>query len=588
MSTLTVGPGGQFNTIAAAVAASQPGDVIQVQAGTYTNDFATISHDLTLEAVGGRVNLVATKPPPNFKGYFLVGTIGDAPNVTITGFSFSGVHIPVQDGNNGAGIRYQSGNLTLNDDAFSNNQEGLLATPLVNNTGTIAITDSLFNHNGAGDGQSHNIYVNHVADFSITDSLVENAVAGHEIKSRALNTTIENDLIYEGPSGTASYSVDLPNGGNASITNNVIVKGPHSQNPGFIEYGVGGGLPASSSLTIDSNMIFSNYFGTPRIINNYSTVTAEFSNNQTYGVPDSRIASGPAAISGTTDLSTEPAINLTPPWAQIGGVNWLTESDPVLTQSGVGIAGGSEVLTVSVNGNQDTVMGGPGGVNATVSGGNDVLSTMTHATDSITLTTGAIVSSGGADTIMALAGASTVSVSGSADIVEGTGSLVVNSKNGSVTTVQGGTGTFHFAGNGNLQFNGGSGASDIDCGKGALAVTAGSGNVTLVGAGGPVHFLAGTGNAVLHAGNGNDTVAFGAGMTTVVGGTGHSLLEFINGQGGGTDIIKNFKPSLDGLSFHGFSGNPVASVSVVAGSTHATLTDGTKIVFADVTHVTLP
>ncbi|MGH7227549.1 MAG: hypothetical protein ACRELF_30425, partial [Gemmataceae bacterium] len=257
---------------------------------------------------------------------------------------------------------------------------------------------------------------------------VENAVAGHEIKSRALNTTIENDLIYEGPSGTASYSIDLPNGGNASITNNVIVKGPHSHNPGFIEYGVGGGLPGGSSLTIDGNTILSNYLGSARIINNYSTITAEFSNNQTYGVPDSRIASGPAAISGTTDLSTEPAVNLTPPWAQPGGVNWLTASDPLLTQSGVGIAGGSELLTVGVTGNHDTVTGGPGGVAATISGGNDVVSTMTHATDIIALVTGAIVSSAGADTIMALAGASTVSVSGSANIVQGAGSLAVNSK----------------------------------------------------------------------------------------------------------------------------------------------------------------
>ncbi|MGH7154618.1 MAG: hypothetical protein ACREF3_11885, partial [Acetobacteraceae bacterium] len=353
--------------------------------------------------------------------------------------------------------------------------------------------DSLFNHNGAGDGQSHNIYVNHVADFSITDSLVENAVAGHEIKSRALNTTIENDLIYEGPSGTASYGIDLPNGGNASITNNVIVKGPHSHNPGFIEYGVGGGLPGGSSLTIDGNTILSNYLGSARIINNYSTITAEFSNNQTYGVPDSRIASGPAAISGTTDLSTEPAVNLTPPWAQPGGVNWLTASDPLLTQSGVGIAGGSELLTVGVTGNHDTVTGGPGGVAATISGGNDVVSTMTHATDIIALVTGAIVSSAGADTIMALAGASTVSVSGSANIVQGAGSLAVNSKKGSATTVQGGSGTFHFAGNGSLQVNGSSGASNIDGGKGALTVTAGSGNVTLTGAGGTVHFAAGTG-----------------------------------------------------------------------------------------------
>lgn len=588
MSTLTVGPGGQFTTIAAAVVASQPGDVIQVQAGTYTNDFATISHDLTLEAVGGRVNLVATKPPPNLKGYFIVGTTGDAPNVTITGFSFSGVHIPRHDGNNGAGIRYQSGNLTLNDDAFSNNQDGLLATPIINNTGTIAITDSLFNHNGAGDGQSHNIYVNHVADFSITDSLVENAVVGHEIKSRALNTTIQNDLIYEGPSGSASYSIDLPDGGDARIENNVLVKGPQSQNPSFIEYGLGGDLPGNSGLAIDGNTILSNYSGTPTIIHNYSAITAQFSNNQIYGVPDSHIASGPAAISGTTELANEPALNLTPPWAQSGSVNWIAGSDPVLSDSGTGIGGGSDLLTVRVTGNRDTVTGGRGGVNATISGGNDVISTMKHAADSITLDAGAVVLSAGTDTIFAMAGASAVSVRGSAYIVEGSGSVTERSRMSSATTVQGGAGTFRFEGNGRLLFTGGSGASDIVGGKSALVISAGSGNVTLSGGRGAIRFLAGTGKAVLREGHGNDTVTFGAGLTTVAGGSGHSLLEFTNGHGGGTDIIKNFRPGLDRLSFQGFSGDPVASVGVVAGSTHATLTDGTKIVFMNVGHVALP
>ncbi len=130
MSILTVGTGQEFSTINAAVAASQDGDVIQVQAGTYTNDFATISTSITLEAVGGRVNMVATKPPPNDKGLLTIGTAGSAPDVTIDGFSFSGVHIPAKAGGNGAGIRYQSGNLTLNQDWFHNNQDGLLATPL--------------------------------------------------------------------------------------------------------------------------------------------------------------------------------------------------------------------------------------------------------------------------------------------------------------------------------------------------------------------------------------------------------------------------------------------------------------------------
>src|SRR6185437_7835876 len=111
MATLTVGAGMQFSTIAAAIAASQNGDVIQVQAGTYVNDFATITTNITLEGVGGMVNLVATNQPPNGKAILTT----DA-NVTIDNFSFSGATVP--DGN-GAGIRYETGNLVIKTAIFS-------------------------------------------------------------------------------------------------------------------------------------------------------------------------------------------------------------------------------------------------------------------------------------------------------------------------------------------------------------------------------------------------------------------------------------------------------------------------------------
>ena len=41
MATLIVGPSQAFTTLASAIAASQDGDIIQVQAGTYVDDFAS-------------------------------------------------------------------------------------------------------------------------------------------------------------------------------------------------------------------------------------------------------------------------------------------------------------------------------------------------------------------------------------------------------------------------------------------------------------------------------------------------------------------------------------------------------------------
>ena len=61
MSTLSVGPGQQFSRLSDAVAAAGDGDLIRIQAGTYTNDFTTIAKRLTIEGVGGVAKLVATE-----------------------------------------------------------------------------------------------------------------------------------------------------------------------------------------------------------------------------------------------------------------------------------------------------------------------------------------------------------------------------------------------------------------------------------------------------------------------------------------------------------------------------------------------
>ena len=229
MATLTVGPTGQYSTIQAAVAASHNGDVIQVETGTYTNNFATITTSITLEAVGGMVNMVETEPPPDLKGMLTVGTSTSSPDVTITGFEISGVTIPAKDGGNGAGIRYQSGNLTLNDDWFHNNQDGLLGTPFVAGAGSITINNSESGFNGTGTGQTHNIYVGMIGLLTITNSYIHDADAGMEIQSRAENNTIEDNRIFDNNS-TASYSISLPNGGDDIVSDNIIEKCLHSQN----------------------------------------------------------------------------------------------------------------------------------------------------------------------------------------------------------------------------------------------------------------------------------------------------------------------------------------------------------------------
>src|SRR3954451_2766963 len=171
MAVLSVGSGKPYSTIAAAVAAAQNGDTIEVQAGTYVNDYVSISKNITLQGIGGMVSMGSTGLIPNGKAIFI--TNGD---ITINNFEFSGAK--VADGN-GAGIRYESGNLTFNNSYFHDNQDGLLGGSFP--TGTLTINNSEFSFNGRGDGQAHNLYIGRIANLTIDNSYFHDAKVGHEI-----------------------------------------------------------------------------------------------------------------------------------------------------------------------------------------------------------------------------------------------------------------------------------------------------------------------------------------------------------------------------------------------------------------------
>src|SRR4051812_31512032 len=74
-ATLTVGAGKTFALPSQAIAAAHDGDTILIDAGTYTDDFATIwANNLTLRGVGGKAHLVqsATGVIPNGKAIWTI------------------------------------------------------------------------------------------------------------------------------------------------------------------------------------------------------------------------------------------------------------------------------------------------------------------------------------------------------------------------------------------------------------------------------------------------------------------------------------------------------------------------------------
>ncbi len=355
MATLTVGASQQFINLSAAVAAAQAGDTIDVQAGTYTNDFPGYVNGLTIEGIGGQVNLVATQSPPNGKAILDV-----AGNTTLKNLDFSGVTVP--DGN-GAGIRYEGGNLTIQNSSFHGNQDGLLGAPDLN--GTIKIDHSEFYNNGTSAGNTHNMYIGDIQQFTLTNSYVHDANVGHEVKSRAENNTINNNRIFENNS-TSSYSIDLPNGGNATISGNTIEQGPNGQSGIMIPYGEEGGsstvsgtIHAGTNVSFTSNTVVNDLTAhTPYLFWDASGAPIA-SGDTVYGLQPSQLDySNHVSSSGFAFTSTRPTLDTTTSpllVAKLANDTGVSSTDGITSNDS--LTGTADVNTVVTIQNGSTVLG---------------------------------------------------------------------------------------------------------------------------------------------------------------------------------------------------------------------------------------
>jgi len=205
---------------------------------------------MTIEAdpnATGAVVLLATELIPNQKGIIIADS-----SLTVRGLTFEGAAVSNSDGGNGAGIRDQNydgetppASLVVENCTFVGNQEGILTG--YDAIETIQIINSTFANNGNINPNvfQHALYVNLAGSLTVTGSLFGGQLIGHEIKSRAMTTTITNNRIYDGAAdpadgiraGSSSYGIDTPNGGVVAISGNLMLKDVLSPKSPMVAYG---------------------------------------------------------------------------------------------------------------------------------------------------------------------------------------------------------------------------------------------------------------------------------------------------------------------------------------------------------------
>jgi hypothetical protein len=243
---LLVGPTRVLKVPAQAATVAADGDIIRIDPGTYADCAVWTASRLAIEAAGPGV-LIAGKTCAG-KGIFI--TLGA--NITISGITFADASVVW---GNGAGIRAVGDNLTVEHSRFLNNQNGILAGGSANSV--LRITDSRFVGNGACiEACAHGVYAGApIHLLEIERCVFLDTRTAHHIKSRARNTVIRDSRIEDGPDGTASYLIDVPNGGNVLIQGNTMEKGAGTKNRATaISIGEENGRNPTDTLIVRDNV----------------------------------------------------------------------------------------------------------------------------------------------------------------------------------------------------------------------------------------------------------------------------------------------------------------------------------------------
>ncbi len=242
-----VGLNKQYNAPSKVSTLVKNGDTINIDPGVYTQDVCFWkAHHLLIRGMNGKAHLKAEGKAAGQKAIWVVQ--GDS--TIIENIEFSECIVADK---NGAGIRLEATHLVIRNCYFHNNENGILGGDNVNSD--VIIENSEFAFNGYGDGQSHNLYLNHIRSLIFRYNYTHDAKVGHLFKSRAHN----NYILYNrlsGEKGDGSYEIDLPNGGNTIIMGNIIQQGAQSENGGIISYGLEGlNNPTSNNLILSHNTI---------------------------------------------------------------------------------------------------------------------------------------------------------------------------------------------------------------------------------------------------------------------------------------------------------------------------------------------
>lgn len=247
-ATMMVGRGQRITTITEAARLARDGEVIEIEPGDYRGQPAVWTQDrLIIRASGARAVMEADGKSAEGKAIWVVR----GGRVRIENIEFRGARVA---SGNGAGIRFERGQLVIYRCAFFDNEMGILTAGQPEMT--LDVSDSEFGAAPRHEGSLHHLlYVGPIGRFSVSGSRFEQGYLGHLVKSRARENHVRYNSLVDGEGGRASYELEFPNGGMAYVVGNVIGQSYETDNPVLVSYGAEGPRWPNSGLFLVHNTL---------------------------------------------------------------------------------------------------------------------------------------------------------------------------------------------------------------------------------------------------------------------------------------------------------------------------------------------